>query len=60
MVPPRDAAKLSAALRRLTREPRLGARLGQAARERAFARFSQEAMLDRMEAVFATASEASA
>jgi glycosyltransferase involved in cell wall biosynthesis len=55
VVPPRDAPALAAAVRRLIAEPQLGAALGLAARERALARFSRAAMLDRMETVFATA-----
>jgi glycosyltransferase involved in cell wall biosynthesis len=52
VVPPRDAAALAAALRRLIAAPQLGATLGAAARQRALGRFSREAMLDRMETVF--------
>jgi glycosyltransferase involved in cell wall biosynthesis len=54
VVPPRDAPALAAAVRRLIAEPQLGAALGLAARDKALGRFSREAMLDRMETVFAT------
>ncbi len=43
-VPPADVEALSAALRRLQREPDLRAKLGDAGRERAYAVFSAEAM----------------
>lgn len=52
IVPPRDAAALAAAVNRLMTDPGLGQALGAAARARALARFSREAMLDRMEEVF--------
>lgn len=55
VVPPRDAPALAAAVGRLVAEPQLGAALGLAARQKALGRFSREAMLDRMETVFATA-----
>lgn len=55
VVPPRDAPALGAAVGRLVAEPQFGAALGLAARQRALGRFSREAMLDRMEAVFAHA-----
>ena len=43
-VPPADVEALSAALRRLQREPDLRAKLGDAGRERAYSVFSAEAM----------------
>ena len=52
VVPPQDPPALASALARLATDPELGARLGAAAREKALVRFSREAMLDRMEAVF--------
>ncbi|MBI2961662.1 MAG: glycosyltransferase family 4 protein [Betaproteobacteria bacterium] len=52
LVSPRDAGALAAAIRRLACDPALAARLGAAARERALARFSRAAMLDRMESIF--------
>lgn len=52
IVPPQDAAALATAIARLLDEPALAARLGDAARRRASADFSLEAMLDRMEALF--------
>lgn len=55
VVPPRDAAALAAAIARLLDDDGLAARLGDAARRRACDRFSREAMLDRMEAIFAAA-----
>lgn len=58
VVPPRDAAALAAALARLIDEPALAAALGAAARRDAEARFSREAMLDRMERIFADACHA--
>jgi glycosyltransferase involved in cell wall biosynthesis len=60
VVPPRDAPALAAAVRRLIAEPQLGVALGRAARQKALARFSRDAMLDRMETVFATAQGRSA
>ena len=56
VVPPRDAPALGAAIKRLIEDPRLASRLGEAARRKAVERFSREAMLDRMESVFAAAS----
>lgn len=52
VVPPRDSPALRAAMERLLGDPELGARLGAAARTKALAHFSREAMLDRMELVF--------
>lgn len=60
VVPPRDATALAAALRRLVAEPQLGTRLGMAARQKAVRCFSKDAMLDRMESVFASARKESA
>ena len=47
-----NAVALAAAIDRLLGDPALARRLALAARERAIARFSLDAMLDRMEAVF--------
>lgn len=55
VVPPQDAAALRAALERLIADPALGARLGEAARRHCAAHFSYEAMLDRMERIYAEA-----
>ena len=52
LVPPKDAAALATAIDQLMEDPRLASRLGHAARDRALARFTREAMLDRMESVF--------
>jgi len=52
LVNPGDADSLHKALQRLHGDPDLRRRLGQAAREHVMARFSEEAMLDRMEAIF--------
>jgi glycosyltransferase involved in cell wall biosynthesis len=52
IVPPRDAAALGAALRRLMDDPALAAALGAQARATALGQFSREIMLDRMERVF--------
>ena len=52
VVPPQDPPAIAAALARLAGDAELGARLGAAAREKALARFSRAAMVDRMEAVF--------
>ena len=52
VVPPKDATALAQAIARLLDDPALAARLGAAARQRACARFSKEAMLDRMQSVF--------
>lgn len=52
VVPPRDAASLAAAIKRLLDDPALAARLGAAARAEAVQRFSKTTMLDRMEQVF--------
>lgn len=52
VVPPKDAAALAAALRRLIADPALAARLGANARHNASVKFSSKRMLDQMEAVF--------
>lgn len=52
VVPPRDAHALAQAIARLLDDPELARRLGSAARAEAVKRFSQDRMLDRMEAVF--------
>ncbi len=52
IVPPRDASALAAAVNKLVADPGLGQALGVAARTKALAHFSREAMLDRMEQVF--------
>lgn len=52
IVPPRDAAALGAALQRFADSPALAAQFGSAARARAEEKFSREAMLDRMQAIF--------
>jgi rhamnosyl/mannosyltransferase len=51
VVPPGDAAALAAALKRLLDDPPLRAKLGDAARERARARFGQARMIARFVAV---------
>ena len=55
IVEPKNPAALASAIARLAGNLKLGARLGIAAREAALARFSREAMLDRMETIFARA-----
>lgn len=55
VVPPRDPAALAAAFARLANDPVFAAHLGQAALGDAQARFTREAMLDRMERIFAEA-----
>jgi len=55
VVPPQDAAALANAIVRLLDDDALAARLGAAARLRARASFSMDAMLDKMESVFAAA-----
>jgi rhamnosyl/mannosyltransferase len=47
VVPPADVAALAAALKRLLDDPPLRAKLGDAARERARARFGQPRMVER-------------
>jgi glycosyltransferase involved in cell wall biosynthesis len=49
LVPPGDAGRLAAAVGRLLRDPALARRLGEAARRRAFERYSREAMVRRFE-----------
>lgn len=53
VVPPKDAAALAGAIARLLDDSALAARLGNAARRVAGADFSRDAMLDRMESLFA-------
>jgi glycosyltransferase involved in cell wall biosynthesis len=55
MVPPQNTDALVAALLRLRDDAALRARLGQAGLTEARARFSEGAMLDRMEAIFLSA-----
>lgn len=52
VVPPKDAAALASAIARLVGDDTLATRLGAAARRRASADFSREAMLDSMESIF--------
>jgi len=52
LVPPGDAEALARAVDRLLRDPGLASRLGAAARRRARARFSREAMVRRFEAFY--------
>jgi glycosyltransferase involved in cell wall biosynthesis len=55
IVTPRQPSELAAGLRRLMDDGALARRLGDAARQEALARFGTDAMLDRMEKVFADA-----
>ena len=55
VVPPKDAAALAGAIARLLDDSAFAARLGDAARRVAGADFSRDAMLDRMEKLFAAA-----
>jgi glycosyltransferase involved in cell wall biosynthesis len=55
VVVPKNAPALTTAISRLLDDPTLGQRLGIAAREYAEARFSREAMLNRMEEIFLAA-----
>jgi glycosyltransferase involved in cell wall biosynthesis/ribosomal protein S18 acetylase RimI-like enzyme len=48
LVPPRDPDALAAAISRLAADPALRSRLGEAARERAQERFSEEAVAERV------------
>lgn len=57
LVTPEDAVTLRAAIESLLADPELRRRLGGAARARAEARFSDELMVTRMEAVFTAAAE---
>jgi glycosyltransferase involved in cell wall biosynthesis len=52
LVPPGDAGRLAAAIRRLLEDPALAARLGAAARRRVQERYSREAMVRRFEDFF--------
>jgi glycosyltransferase involved in cell wall biosynthesis len=52
LVPPRDPAAVSAAVRRVLSDPDLAARLGTAARERVVRGFSTEIRLDRIEELY--------
>ena len=54
VVPPRNAEALCAAIGRLIGDEALTRRLGETANAKAKACFSQERMLDRMEAIFST------
>lgn len=58
IVAPRDAQALRAAIAGLLASPESAAAMGRAGRERAVALFSREAMLDRMESIFARAARA--
>lgn len=58
IVPQQDVGALAEGLARLVRDPELRARLGAAAREHCRAGFTRDAMLDRMESVFARVSQA--
>jgi glycosyltransferase involved in cell wall biosynthesis len=58
VVPAEDAVALAAALARLGADADLRARLGAAARALCVANYSYDAMLDRMEAIFARAAAA--
>ena len=53
LVSPRDSLALAAAIERLAADPALALRLGSAARAKAERSFSYEAMIDRMESIFA-------
>ncbi len=55
VVPPKDVAALASAVARLLDDDTLATRLGAAARRRASADFSREAMLDKMENLFTAA-----
>ena len=58
VVSKQNAVALAGAIDRLLGDPALCARLAWSGRERALAKFSLEAMLDRMEAVFRRATNA--
>lgn len=55
IVPPRDADRLSQAIRSLLQDPQRRARMGEAARRVALEKFGLDAMLDKMEAIFTQA-----
>lgn len=52
IVPPEDSAALARALQRLLDAPEFGARLGEAARQTALARYTRDSMLDAMQRIF--------
>ncbi|NIP81683.1 MAG: glycosyltransferase, partial [Gemmatimonadetes bacterium] len=52
LAPPGDASALAAAITRLLDDPHLGRRLGEAGRRHVEARFSWDAVLDRLLAVY--------
>ena len=52
IVPPENSAALALALQRLLDAPELGARLAKAARAKALASYTRDAMLDAMEGIF--------
>lgn len=52
LVPPRDSQALAGAMVDLARQPELCARMGQAARRTVAARYSQEAMFQRLAALY--------
>jgi rhamnosyl/mannosyltransferase len=52
VVPPADASALHQALQRLLNDPALARQLGEAARRRVVAEFSEEIMLDRVSAIY--------
>lgn len=52
VVPPRDPASLSSAIRRLARDPQLRARMGAAGRDRAESRFTLAACVDCYETLY--------
>jgi glycosyltransferase involved in cell wall biosynthesis len=56
LVPPRDVARLAAALQKIMQDDALRARMGRAARDYAQANFGIDRMLDAMESVFARVS----
>ncbi|CAB1370373.1 glycosyltransferase family 4 protein [Denitratisoma oestradiolicum] len=58
VVPPQDPATLRLALQVMIDDPARAQALGAAARQRALANFTREAMLDRMEAIFRQLAEA--
>jgi glycosyltransferase involved in cell wall biosynthesis len=58
VVPPKDAPALRRALHTLIEDPKLRARLGEAARRHCAEALSYERMLDRMEATYLEAAAA--